>query len=160
MRKGKFYTVDDYIITENGEVINKHNNRPVKPQKNNKGYLRVSIGKKLVFVHRLVALQYVPNPDNLPQVNHKDGNKLNNNYKNLEWVSNQVNRTHAVEKGLHLSGEDCSWSKLKEEDVLYIRQCNNMSNKELAEKFNISMRTIYDIKRNATWKQMKRYADL
>lgn len=160
MRKGKFYTVDDYIITENGEVINKHNNRTVKPQKNNKGYLRVSIGKKLVFVHRLVAQQYIPNPHNLPQVNHKDGNKINNNYKNLEWVSNQGNRTHAVENGLHLSGEQCPWHKLKDKDVEYIRQCNNMTVNELAKKFNVTSGYIRELKAYINRKQMKRYAEL
>ena len=68
-------SIEDYIITENGEVINKRNGHVIKPQPTGKGYLRVSIGGKLCFVHRLVAEKYIPNPDNKPQVNHKDGNK-------------------------------------------------------------------------------------
>ena len=99
------FTMDDYQITYDGRVINKKWGREVKPQVNGKGYLRVGIVGKLRFVHRLVAEKYVPNPDNKPQVNHKDGNKLNNCADNLEWVSNQDNRDHAVKNDLVIHGE-------------------------------------------------------
>ena len=105
-----------------------------------------------MFVHRLVAEKYIPNPDNLPQVNHKDGNKLNNSVENLEWVSNQQNRNHAVETGLHLSGEACSWSKLDWEKVEFIRSHLNLSNEELGEMFGVSPHTINDVKLYKTWK--------
>ena len=160
MKKGLFYTIADYIITKNGEIINKHNNRKVKPQPNGKGYLRVVIGQKKYFVHRLVSEKYIPNPENKTQINHKDGNKLNNCVDNLEWVTNQENRNHAVQKGLHLFGEKCAYSKLKEENVIYIFQNKNMPNKILAETFNVSVSTINDIKKGRTWKQLKRYAEL
>ena len=113
----KMLTLEDYEITRDGQVINKHTNHVLKPQPNAKGYLRVSISKKLVFVHRLVAEKYIPNPNNLPQVNHKDGNKLNNNVENLEWVDNLENRAHAVKTGLHLSGERATNHKLNWESV-------------------------------------------
>ena len=115
------YTLDDYIITEDGQIINAHNGHILKPQPNSKGYLRVSIGGKLQFVHRLVAEKYIPNPDNKEQVNYKDGNKLNNSVSNLEWVTNKENRNHAVKEGLHLQGDDCPWSKLDSEKVKTIR---------------------------------------
>lgn len=94
----KSYSIDDYLITKDGQIINKHNGHILKPQKNGKGYSRVSIGGKLCFVHRLVANKYIPNPHNFEQVNYIDGDKSNNSVKNLEWVSNFQNRQHAVKK--------------------------------------------------------------
>ena len=152
MRKGTLYGLADYDITRNGEVINNHNGHVVKPQPNGKGYLRVHIDGRMQFVHRLVAEKYVPNPENKPQINHIDGNKLNNSVDNLEWVTNQENRDHAVEHGLQPKGEKCPYAKLTRENVDYIRKHTEMSNKELAEKFNMSASHISSIRRNAWWK--------
>ena len=148
----RILTFEDYEITKEGQVINKTNGHILKPQPNAKGYLRVSICKKLVFVHRLVAEKYIPNPDNLPQVNHKDGNKLNNNVDNLEWVDNQVNRTHAVLTGLHKSGEAIKTVKLDWEKVEYIREHPEISSREYAEMYGCSPSTINDVKKYRTWK--------
>lgn len=153
MRKGSFYTIDDYDITYDGQIINKHNNHVLKGQPNSKGYLRVCIGKKFMFIHRLVAEKWIPNPDNKEQVNHKDGNKLNNSANNLEWVSNKQNRTHAVDNFLHLQGEDCSYSKLNWEIVEYIRKNpDNLTQKELGEKFGVARTTISSVVNYRTWK--------
>jgi len=144
--------IEDYLITENGEVINKITNHVLKPQPNNKGYLRVNLCGKKYFVHRLVAEKYIPNPYNKEQVNHIDGNKTNNKVNNLEWVTNQENRNHAVKTNLHLCGEQCSWSKLKQKDIDYIRKNNNIDAKILAQQFNVSISTIKDIINYRTWK--------
>lgn len=67
------------------------------------GYERISLYQdsktKLAGVHRLVAEAFIPNPDNLPQVNHIDGDKSNNNSNNLQWVTNEQNIRHSIEKG-------------------------------------------------------------
>ena len=151
---------EDYIIKSDGTIINKKRGNILKPQPNGKGYLRVYIGKKLYFVHRLVAEKYIPNPDNKPQVNHKDGNKLDNRVENLEWVNNNENRKHALCNGLHLCGEQCSYSKLKEKDVIFIRNNIEIGIKALAKKFNVSRSTISGIINYRTWKQLKSYAEL
>lgn len=69
------------------------------------GYAHLSLTKdgiaKRVWLHRLVAEAFIPNPDNLPQVNHKDGNKVNNNVENLEWCTIRDNLLHSFRTGLH-----------------------------------------------------------
>jgi hypothetical protein len=147
----KTLKLSDYTITENGEVINNNSKRVLKAQKNGKGYLRVSISGRLEFVHRLVANQYVPNPENKPQVNHKDGNKLNNHYTNLEWVTNLENRRHACENGLQPYGENAPNAKLTWEDVEFVRT-SNLETKELAKMFNISVSHTRSIIRGRFWK--------
>lgn len=78
--------------------------RILKTQVDNKGYHRIRVTierEKMSYkVHREVAKAFIPNPDNLPQVNHKDGNKSNNAVDNLEWISNRDNAHHAIENGL------------------------------------------------------------
>lgn len=155
-RKGGFpkFTMDDYFVSEDGEVFNLKWNRKVKPQPNGKGYLRFHVAGKGYFVHREVALRYVPNPENKPHVNHKDGNKLNNRADNLEWVTNAENHKHAADNGLLLTGEKCSWSKLKKEDVYFIRQHSDLGCSKLAKMFSVSPSTIKAIILRRSWKDI------
>jgi hypothetical protein len=71
---------------------------------NNRGYNTVSFNNTTYMVHNLVAQGFVPNPDNKPEVNHINGNKLNNNYTNLEWVTRKENIQHAFRTGLNKAG--------------------------------------------------------
>ena len=90
-----------YQVSTWGRVRSLCNNkvRILKPYKNEKGYLKVQLclnGKSKKFrVNRLVATAFIPNLYDLPQVNHKDGNKLNNSYTNLEWTTDEINKKHA-----------------------------------------------------------------
>ena len=148
----KTLTLEDYEITAEGLVINKRNGHVLKPQPNGKGYLRVVLGGKRYFVHRLVAEKFIPNPEEKEQVNHIDGNKLNNRASNLEWVTNTENRKHAVEHGLHMSGEDCPWAKLTKNDVLFIRAHPEIDEWDLADVLNVSVSTIHGIRTYRSWK--------
>ena len=89
-----------YAITEDGKVWSYKSNRFLKPYKNSGGYLRVALTKdwvkKQFTVHRLVAEAYIPNPENKPQVNHKDENKENNNVDNLEWMTAKENNNYGT----------------------------------------------------------------
>ena len=83
-----------YSVSDDGRVFFQGNELPQKP--NSQGYMYVTINGKRVRVHRLVAMAFVPNPHNKPDVNHIDGNKQNNHYTNLEWVTKSENQKHAV----------------------------------------------------------------
>lgn len=95
----------NYEITTSGKVISSYKKGiELVPRVNKGGYLYVNLynenGRKTKKIHRLVAETFIPNPQNLPQVNHKDGNKLNNHIENLEWCNQSYNTQHAVKHSL------------------------------------------------------------
>jgi len=90
-----------YQITSWGRVRNVDTDHFLVPQPTEKGYLRVDLidrsGKRTHYkIHRLVANAFIKNPDNKPQINHKDGNKQNNSITNLEWVTDEENKGHQM----------------------------------------------------------------
>lgn len=89
---GVYFDENKNLLRINGE--------PVEFNISTDGYCRFAVKKKKYRLHRALALAFIPNPLNLPQVNHKDGNKLNNSLDNLEWCSAQGNIQHAYDKGL------------------------------------------------------------
>jgi len=106
-----------YLISEKGEIIsiNYGNNgyqKSLKQHIDRTGYLTVSIyknGKKISFkTHKLVALAFIPNPENKETVNHIDGNKLNNSVYNLEWSTRSENCQHAWDNGLNKRSDKCT----------------------------------------------------
>lgn len=85
----------NYTITSDGNVYSKKSKKYLKPFYNTGGYLCVDLPNiKSARIHRLVADSFIPNANNLPQVNHIDGNKSNNNVLNLEWCDCRANVTH------------------------------------------------------------------
>jgi len=115
----------NYKITDQGEVINTNSNHTMKKQINNSGYYRVELSRlgkqKRYFVHRLVATAYIPNKEDLPQVNHLNGDKLDYRAANLEWCTSSQNHKHSY-KHLNrpvtkLFDTNNGVTKIKKEDI-------------------------------------------
>lgn len=88
-------------VYDNGAVFRMIGGKECVPTiTNTAGYASIRLPDKNHLIHRLVAQAFIPNPENKPQVNHKDGNKRNNNVTNLEWVTPKENVVHAVNTGL------------------------------------------------------------
>lgn len=113
------------------------------------GYLFVGLfkkkKKKKIRIHQLVACAFIPNPENKPEVNHRDGNKFNNCVDNLEWVTSSENQRHAVATGLtkNAQGEESVRAKLTNKQAKYIRENpDKLTQEQLAEKFGVVFQTI------------------
>jgi len=95
---------ENYFIYDNGDVFNSSTNKILKGSFSEGGYKYYRLSKnnckKMFYAHRLVAEHFLDNPNNLPVVNHIDGDKLNNNVSNLEWVSYSDNTKHAHDNRL------------------------------------------------------------
>lgn len=96
-----------YEIDENGNIRNAKSKKPVTGYIERNGYVRVKFENKCLggivrtTVHRLVAEAFIPNPNNLPEVNHIDSNRSNNHVSNLEWVTHSENMRHSYNKGIN-----------------------------------------------------------
>ncbi len=120
------------------------------------GYLRLYLRKngksERWLVHRLVATVFVPNPENKPLINHKDGNKNNNEPDNLEWVTTQENTKHAVLNGLH-SYMRGGKSAIGPDDIPNIlkRIASGEKKQSIANDYEVSKDAICRIKSGETW---------
>lgn len=153
---------DLFKVSKDGEVLSKRTNRILKLQISPSGYLVFStkIGgrqgiTKLFRVHRVVADTFIDNPENKPFVNHIDGNKLNNNVTNLEWVTAKENTRHAVEIGLINNQKQydhyrCKFSREQRDNIRtsYIPRDKEYGARALAKKYGIAHSTISKIVRS------------
>lgn len=172
---------DRYKITPSGLVISLPKKlgygaytreRILKPSKTLCGYVSFCIRsdknkKKNFLLHRLLAESFIPNQENKPYVNHKDGNKLNNNLSNLEWVTAKENSQHAWDNRLQISTD-----KMKNQaklNILKTRKVNrklsfktaeeirdrylstNISQRKLAKEYNVAHHVITLIVNNKTY---------
>lgn len=162
--KGKVRSVYRVVVHSDGKVTN-HKSRILKQQNHKKGYKVITINtsgkKRTLKIHRLVAECFIENKTNKNIVNHKDGNKENNNSCNLEWVNNQENVNHAWANGLNKNvarkGSCNGQSILTEEQVLDIRSKyipNIITRKDLAQEYNVTVSCIKDILTRRSWKHV------
>jgi len=121
---------------------------------------RVTLSKQCsverFLVHRLVGKEFIPNPENKSQINHIDGDRLNNTITNLEWCTGSENMMHAYKTNLQtaLKEQKCPSAKLEWCDIHEIRDSfkSGITVKTLKTKFNVSEENIRHILRNSTWK--------
>ena len=131
----------------------------MKQDTSSRGYYKVTLADRRLgrfvhlLVHRLVAVQFLPNPNNLPEVNHKDGNHSNNSVYNLEWCTREYNQRHAVENNLYKIEEDSPRAKLTKEQVIsiYKEWETNKNKRSIASKYNVSDALIGEIVRGVRW---------
>lgn len=110
----------DYIVSIDGKVYSTNNygrakyHQEISQRKNKDGYMQVTVGRtgdrSQYRVHRMVAEAFIPNPDNLPEVNHKDNDRTNNSVDNLEWCTHEYNIQYSIDSGNHISTTDITGS--------------------------------------------------
>lgn len=165
---------DGYFIDEDGQVycnLGKGNRRvgkrvepyPLTPRPTKKGYLRIYARNNItnkrddLYIHKLVGENFIPNPNNLPEINHKHGDKNDNRKTELEWCTRKENIQHAIDTGLHKQkGEDNWMAKLTREEVReireqYIPRDREFGGRALAERYGVRPSAITGIVRGKTW---------
>lgn len=143
-----------YAVTDFGEVWSYRSKKYLKPEKNKSGYLMVFLNKegkaKMKTIHRLVAEAFIPNPDNLPCVNHKDEVKTNNVWTNLEWVSYSTNLTYGTfrerrQRTLEERGSIYAGRKVEQYDKKTGCYLNSYDNLHIAAKTaNVSISHLWE----------------
>lgn len=147
-----------YDVTEEGAVIsnqyrgNKNRSEPLKPCTGKDGYERVvlsdDIGAMSCCVHRVVAIKYLENADNLPEINHIDGSRSNNHLSNIEWVTRKENVRHSISDEPHWSAKiDAKIAKKVKEMI-----ADERGSTYIAKKLGITRSIVESIRRGVTWK--------
>lgn len=145
-----------YAVTDDGQVWSYWKNDFRAPKNGVRGYITVNLckeGKCTTYdVHKLVAKTFLPPEEGKTQVNHKDGNKKNNNTSNLEWVTQAQNTQHAYNSGLARAahGEKQGHTKLTTKQVRLIRVSREKV-RDLVSRYGVSDQTIRNIRDRKTW---------
>ena len=159
-----------YIVSNTGIIKNKFTGREIKQGLHYKGYPTISLqygnGQTLgTFVHRVVAQAFIPNPENKPQVNHINGNKLCNWYKNLEWCTASENIQHAIKEGLFYTGQGeyanaAKYSEKQIHQVCSLLALGKFTNTEIANFTKVDVANISKIKNKEIWRHISSQYDI
>lgn len=150
----------DYLIFNDGSIYGKR--KKLKPRIDADGYLAVTVGdmkhRTCIRVHRIIAEQFVQNPDNLPEVNHIDYDRANPSADNLEQVSHQDNVSYSVQAGHYNDrhdGEKNGRARTTWNEVLEMREAytNGESIAQIAKRYGKPWSTVGNIVHNKTWIQ-------
>ena len=147
---------DILMVSSLGNVWSKRSKKILRPSWNPNGrkYVSTKIGgrngvHKTLKISRLVAIAFIDNPQNKPQVNHIDGDKTNDSLSNLEWCTQSENMKHAYRTGLksHAKGTDSLLSALTEEQLKFVRENyksrdRNYGARALGRKYSVHHKTI------------------
>ena len=134
----------DRIVKRNG-VDTKICGKTLKPSYVN-GYARVTLyngnrkAHKQLFIHRLVAMMFIPNPNNFPYINHKDENKMNNNYCNLEWCTAKYNSNYGTAISRRVNHQD--WQSIADKQSIPVIMRND--NGEVIKRYKSMSDAIKD----------------
>lgn len=150
-----------YIVSTEGNVYNSVTMHQLHPAVTNRGYRRLLIYyngyRRHMSVHRLVADAFLPNPLQLPEVNHKNGDKSDNSVYNLEWCTAEYNVKHSFDTGLNHSGEENHNAGMSNETARRIAQCfedNQLTMTEISRYFDIPKRSIKHMLYGDCWKRV------
>jgi len=149
-----------YFVCPNGDIFSTLNRRLLKlsPGTKPSGYKFVGLhnaeGVSYFHVHRLVAAAFIQNPNQLPEVNHKNGNKADNSVCNLEWVTRSQNAKHALDNGLNpQKGLTSSSAKLNANQVRQIREAHGRY-KDIGAKFGVCAQTVCNVKKRKAYAEV------
>lgn len=149
-----------YQVSNLGDIKNIKTDKTIKPEITKNGYLRVTLFNKNkvkhILIHRIVAKSFIginskKNDLKHLQINHKDGNKTNNNLENLEWCSAKDNTKHSLLKGIR--NMKIPYSKYK---IVCEKYSNGQTMKDIANEFSVSISRIRDILNECDIEKRKR----
>lgn len=163
LRKNYEFGGITYLVCSNGDIFGP-TGKKLKARENADGYAVITMGNKRIrrstqFVHRIVAELFLPNPEKLSDVDHLNGERMNPDVSNLQWVTHEENVRRAYERGSHIgriTGEKNPKARLTPDFVLKLREEYNagVTIQEMADKYGLPWNTVGNAVKKITWKHL------
>lgn len=163
LRKNYEFGGITYLVCSNGDIFGP-TGKKLKARENADGYAVITMGNKRIrrstqFVHRIVAELFLPNPEKLSDVDHLNGERMNPDVSNLQWVTHEENVRRAYERGSHIgriTGEKNPKARLTPDFVLKLREEYNagVTIQEMADKYGMPWNTVGNAVKKITWKHL------